>query len=69
MMSGFSFMMPVQYLFNIMLLLINFSHQEMKMILMKSSAGFSCKIGLVYFPVLVSKQNLCQLEIIQVVEK
>lgn len=67
--SGFSFIMPVQYHFNIMLLLLYFSHQEMKMILMKSSAGFSCKIGLVYFPILVSKQNLCQLEIIQLVEK
>lgn len=39
------------------------------MILMKSSAVFSCKIGLVYFPILVSKQNLCQLEVIQLLEK
>lgn len=38
------------------------------MILMKSSAVSSCKIGLVYFPILVSEQNLCQLEIIQLVE-
>lgn len=39
------------------------------MILMKSGAVFSCKIGLVYFPVLVSKQNLCQLEVIQLIER
>lgn len=61
--------MPVWYPFNIVLLLIYFSHQEMKMILMKSSAVFSRKIGLVYFPVLVLKQNPCQLEIIQLVER
>lgn len=67
--SSFGFIMPVQDLFNIVLLLVHFSHQEMKMILMKSSAVFSCKIGLVYFPALVSKQNPCQLEIIQLVEK